>query len=92
VFVYTDGATDAMNTKEEQIGTQHLLEIVQAEAHNETAKALTLAVKQQIDTFSEGMAQFDDITLLSLTWFGSPEPADHPAPEACEPAGDLLQF
>ncbi len=95
VFVYTDGATDAMNTAEEQIGTKHLLEIVQSEAHNETAKDLSLAVKERIDTFSEGMAQFDDITILSLTWFGPSEPAEAPSEpmhESAELKGDLLQL
>lgn len=95
VFVYTDGATDAMNTDEEQIGTKHLLEIVQSEAHNETAKDLSLAVKERIDTFSEGMAQFDDITILSLTWFGPSKPAEAPSGsmhETAELKGDLLQL
>ena len=95
VFVYTDGATDAMNTAEEQIGTKHLLEIVQSEAHNETAKDLSLAVKERIDTFSEGMAQFDDITILSLTWFGPSKPAEAPSGsmhETAELKGDLLQL
>ena len=96
VFVYTDGATDAMNTAEEQIGTKHLLEIVQSEAHNETAKDLSLAVKERIDTFSEGMAQFDDITILSLTWFGPSKPAEAPSEEhmheTAELKGDLLQL
>lgn len=95
VFVYTDGATDAMNTAEEQIGTKQLLEIVQSEAHNETAKDLALAVKERIDTFSEGMAQFDDITILSLTWFGPSKPAEAPSGsmhETAELKGDLLQL
>jgi sigma-B regulation protein RsbU (phosphoserine phosphatase) len=95
VFVYTDGATDAMNTAEEQIGTKQLLEIVQSEAHNETAKDLSLAVKERIDTFSEGMAQFDDITILSLTWFGPSKPAEAPSGsmhETAELKGDLLQL
>ena len=95
VFVYTDGATDAMNTAEEQIGTKHLLEIVQSEAHNETAKDLSLAVKERIDTFSEGMAQFDDITILSLTWFGPSKPAEAPSGsmhETAELKDDLLQL
>ncbi len=95
VFVYTDGATDAMNTAEEQIGTKQLLEIVQSEAHNETAKDLSLAVKERIDTFSEGMAQFDDITILSLTWFGPSKPAEAPSGsmhETAELKDDLLQL
>ncbi len=95
VFVYTDGATDAMNTAEEQIGTKQLLKIVQSEAHNETAKDLSLAVKERIDTFSEGMAQFDDITILSLTWFGPSKPAEAPSGsmhETAELKGDLLQL
>lgn len=73
IFVYTDGATDAENTKKEQIGMEKLLEIVNEEAVHETAKELSLAVKDRIYAFSEGMPQFDDITILSLNWFGTPE-------------------
>lgn len=73
IFVYTDGATDAENTKKEQIGMEKLLEIVKEEAVHETAKDLSLAVKDRIYAFSEGMPQFDDITILSLNWYGTPE-------------------
>ena len=75
IFVYTDGATDAMNQNQQQIGTDHLLEIVQSEAQKETAKDIVLAVKEQVDDFSAGMAQFDDITILSLTYLTDPAPA-----------------
>ena len=64
-----------MNQNQQQIGTDHLLEIVQSEAQKETAKDIVLAVKEQVDDFSAGMAQFDDITILSLTYLTDPAPA-----------------
>ena len=88
IFVYTDGATDAMNQDQQQIGADHLLEIVRSEAQKETAKDIVLAVKDRVDEFAAGMPQFDDITILSLTYLTDPAPARPQKP--AEIAQDIL--
>lgn len=66
IFLYTDGATDALNNNEQPFGEENLINIVKKDA--KCAKFLCDNVSQAINEFSNGQEQFDDITLLALTY------------------------
>lgn len=65
LFVYSDGATDAINEAQEIYGEDMLF--ANAETYkNETSAAIIKEVMTGIESFSGGADQFDDITLLLL--------------------------
>ena len=67
IFLYTDGVTEAFNTKEEQFGEKRLLK----QANNLTAFPLQefiKNVKKEVEIFAEGTEQSDDITMLVLQY------------------------
>jgi sigma-B regulation protein RsbU (phosphoserine phosphatase) len=69
VVIYTDGVTEAQNTREEFFGKQRLREIVAAHA-GETCATLHDAIQQSVAAFTEGAPQSDDITLVVLEFCG----------------------
>lgn len=70
IFLYTDGVTEANNADEELYTEAELLNFL-----NKTgdcpAKELCEKVKDEVVRFSDGAEQFDDITMLALTYIGS---------------------
>ncbi|MBQ3431872.1 MAG: serine/threonine-protein phosphatase, partial [Clostridia bacterium] len=70
IFLYTDGVTEAHNPQGELFGEKRLLEALNS-ATDTSAKGLCQAVKQAVEAFREDAAQFDDITMLALTYEGS---------------------
>ena len=72
LFVYTDGVTEATDSGEELYGTDRMLE-----ALNENAELppdqLLVKMRKAVDDFVKEAPQFDDITMLGLTYLG---PAD----------------
>ena len=67
IFLYTDGVPDAVNQEEEQFGRERLLEALNY-VEDATPMALLGHVKAQIDNFAGDAPQFDDITMLCLTY------------------------
>ena len=65
LFLYTDGVVEAMDPDRNLYGNDRL-EICLNSHLNEDAKALCEIVKEDVDRFYEGAAQFDDITELCL--------------------------
>lgn len=65
LFVYTDGVTEANAPDGAQFGESRLLSTLNQNADC-AMEALIGAVKQDIDGFAAGTAQFDDITMLAL--------------------------
>jgi sigma-B regulation protein RsbU (phosphoserine phosphatase) len=65
LFVYSDGATDAINTEQTIYGEENLFDFV-AGQKEKSAKEIMKAVMLEIETFCGGADQFDDITLLLL--------------------------
>ena len=65
ILLYTDGVTEATNTKEELFGEDRLLEFIKA---NDSLDIYSLldSLKKDIDTFAMGTEQFDDITTVVL--------------------------
>ena len=69
IFVYTDGVPEANNSTEEMFGENRIIETLNQDpdAHPE---ALIHRMKDAVDQFAGGAAQFDDITMLSFKYYG----------------------
>jgi sigma-B regulation protein RsbU (phosphoserine phosphatase) len=65
IYMYTDGVTEAMNQKSEMFGEQRLLETVN-QFEESTPKEIIFSMKNEIDRFTDGEEQADDITMLAL--------------------------
>ncbi len=69
LFVYTDGVLEATNANNELMGEDRLTEALNCEDTDMPDKIL-YNVKTSIDRFVDGAEQFDDITMLCLTYHG----------------------
>lgn len=65
LFLFTDGVIEAVNKNEELFGENRLLDIIKVN-RDKTIKELTSNIKNEIDKFSAGLEQYDDITMLAL--------------------------
>ncbi len=64
LFLYTDGATDAMNGKEEPFGTDRLYGVLSKKY--EKAEGVCRAVFSAVSDFTQNARQFDDITVMCV--------------------------
>jgi phosphoserine phosphatase RsbU/P len=62
---YTDGVTEAINGREEQFGMERLSRLI-TQNNTLNARDLINLIKSSIIDFTQGQAQFDDITLMVL--------------------------
>ena len=62
-FMYTDGVTEAQNTKNELYGEERLKEFL-SNQKDYTPKTLLLAVRNELKTFAGEAPQSDDITMI----------------------------
>lgn len=69
IFLYTDGVTEAINNAEELYGDDRLLEVMNGNG-GATPSELLPIIRADIEKFADGAAQFDDITMLDLRYFG----------------------
>lgn len=69
LFVYTDGVPEATNKDNELYGTDRMLEALNADPDAAPAQILK-SVKESIDIFVGEAPQFDDITMLGMSYFG----------------------
>ena len=70
LFVYTDGIPEAIDEHVEQYGPQRLLTILN-EVKGESMAVTLPAVRKHIADFVGEADQFDDITMLGLSYFGA---------------------
>ena len=70
LFVYTDGVAEATNANSVLFGDERLLEALNKNP-DASPRELLWNVMGEINTFVNGAKQFDDITMLSLKYFGS---------------------
>jgi len=70
VFVYTDGAPEANDPAGGMYGMARLEATLSREAGREP-EALLRAVCRDVDAFVDGAKQFDDMTMLCLTYWGA---------------------
>ena len=69
ICLYTDGVTEATNAAEKLYGEERLLALMNQQCGT-SAQAVCEAVKADVDAFVGEAEQFDDITMLCLTWHG----------------------
>ncbi len=69
LFVYTDGVPEATREDHEMYGTDRMLEVLNRQ-ENVSCEQLLASVKEDIDSFVEGADQFDDITMMTVSWRG----------------------
>ena len=67
VFLYTDGVTEAFNSKEEEFGEKRLSEFLSGR-NSLTSTELVDQLFEEIKIFSNGVEQSDDITCLALKY------------------------
>lgn len=67
IFLYTDGVTEATNAQNELYGEERLIAALNA-ANTSNPEALCNAIYKDIDAFVKEADQFDDITMLCLTY------------------------
>ena len=65
VFLYTDGATEAMNAREDEFGFENVVRAVQ-EKGDTSAQVLLDNVIARIEEFVDGAVQHDDLTMLAV--------------------------
>ena len=65
IFLYTDGVTEATNSKNELYGDERLKECLNKSIFP-NAEGICRAVKKDVDSFVGEAPQFDDMTMLSL--------------------------
>ncbi|MDB5240967.1 MAG: fused response regulator/phosphatase [Spirosoma sp.] len=70
LFTYTDGVTDANNATGERFGLQRIKDLLTTETATAAPKQINDTVLHQLQAFINGVAQFDDITALTLHYAG----------------------
>ncbi|NOY79005.1 MAG: SpoIIE family protein phosphatase [Calditrichaeota bacterium] len=65
VIIYTDGVTEAMNSRRELFGEERLLEAVRRYG-NLSAEEFVAKLREEIVSFTEGQIQYDDISLVVI--------------------------
>ena len=69
IFVYTDGVPEANNASDALFGPDRLLETLNQDP-DAAPDELIHRVHGAVDQFADGAAQFDDITMLCLKYYG----------------------
>ncbi len=65
LFLYTDGVTESMDKDKIEFGEIRLLEILK-DKFNSTSNELINTIIDNLESHSEGCAQYDDITMISI--------------------------
>ena len=66
LLLYTDGITEAHNTKNELYGEERLIETMESSKELSTEDTLENILKD-VNDFATGMPQFDDMTMIVLS-------------------------
>ena len=69
LFIYTDGATEATNASGERFFGERLLAALN-EVKDGKPEEILEHMKARIDAFVDGAPQFDDLTMLAVTYHG----------------------
>ena len=73
IYLYTDGVTEAVNVSQELFGEDRLVETLNRDANAEP-QSICDAVKAEVDAFAGEADQFDDITMLCISYHGEQRP------------------
>ena len=69
IMIYTDGVTEATDAKKELFGNDRLLASI-SKNRSFTSRQLCEMIFEDVNKFSNGIDQADDITILNLRFFG----------------------
>ncbi|MBQ9566301.1 MAG: SpoIIE family protein phosphatase, partial [Synergistaceae bacterium] len=69
LYLYTDGVAEATNAANELYGTDRMIDALNRHA-GEPVEELPVSMKREIDAFVGDAPQFDDITMLTLRYWG----------------------
>ena len=69
IFVYTDGVPEATDAENAMFGTDRMLDALNADP-DAGPEELLKRVRAEVDTFIGDAEQFDDLTMLALTYKG----------------------
>jgi sigma-B regulation protein RsbU (phosphoserine phosphatase) len=69
LFVYTDGVPEATNAQNELFGTERMLDALNS-VTDPSNEELLKNVKKCVDEFVGDAPQFDDLTMLGMTYYG----------------------
>ncbi len=70
IFVYTDGVPEATDSEKKMFGTKRMIEALNI-APEESPRKIIRNVKNSIDEFVKDAEQFDDLTMMCVTYNGS---------------------
>ena len=65
VLMYTDGVTDAINSREEEFGTERLADLVMTHAH-QAVECIVDEITRAVTEFAGEGVRFDDVTMVAL--------------------------
>ena len=71
LFLYTDGVTEALDSKGSFLGEERLIDAIAA-APSAEPRSVCSVVKAVVTAFSEGVPQADDITVLAVRYIAPP--------------------
>ena len=69
LFLYTDGVPEATNPEKELFGTDRMIEALNTEPDADAEQVLR-NVRVHVDRFVRDAEQFDDLTMMSLIYWG----------------------
>ncbi len=70
LFLYTDGVTEAMNEKGELFSEERLEKAIQ-KLRQKPVEAVISGITREVEDFSKGVPQADDITMMVLKFYGT---------------------
>jgi len=70
LLLYTDGVTEAFNRNNEEFSDERLKALVAGHRYD-GIKGLVALIMDEVGSFSSGMLQSDDITIMAVRYFGN---------------------
>ncbi|MBS1169976.1 MAG: serine phosphatase [Burkholderiaceae bacterium] len=71
LFLYTDGVTEAKNREDDLYGEERLLQALRQRPDDDVARMIHY-VSAEVTKFAAGAPQSDDVTMLAITYQGTP--------------------
>lgn len=70
IYLYTDGVTEATDSNNRLYGENRLLDLLNRHGKDQS-QLICQSVKADVDLFAGDAEQFDDITMMCLTYYGA---------------------
>lgn len=87
LFVYTDGVTEAMDADKNLYGDPRLVACL-----SKHPKDLCKAVRADVDAFVGAVERSDDLTMLTLAYYGRPEEIEQEFPADPDVLAEMVEF